>query len=398
MSSTERLYLRDTSVLAFESDVVGLGAFGGRASLALGASAFYPESGGQLADTGTLTWESGTSCPVVDVQLDEAGVVHHVLADGVEAPCPGTRVRGAIDRARRRVHTALHTAQHLLSRALLDEANAATVSSRLGESACTIDLDVPSVAEIWVAKAEALVNDVIDDDRPIRTWFPTAQELASLDLRRAPKVTHDVRVVSVEGFDASPCGGTHATRTSQVGLVKVTGLERHKGKVRLSFTAGPRARVELGRAFDQTSSLARELTCGAADVAAAVEKLRKALVEERAAAKQHVAALAELRADALTSTLEPGAPAVLEVPGATVELLRSLAGRFTAAGRVAILSGEAGAARPLVVSVPDGSDTDAGALLKTIAAKGGGRGGGRKNHAEGTLPDGPRLVDLTARD
>jgi alanyl-tRNA synthetase len=395
MTRTDRLYLHDATTLAFDSTVVAVGTFDGRASVALGASAFYPESGGQLADTGTLTWESG-ELRVSDVQLDDAGVVHHLFEGDTALPPAGTPVRGAIDRARRRVHTALHTAQHMLSRALLDEGSAPTISARLGESACTIDLDVPSVAEAWVAKAEALVNDVIDDDRPIRTFFPTPEELAKLALRRAPKVTHDVRVVAIEGFDVSPCGGTHATRSSQVGLVKVTGLERHKGKVRLSFTAGPRARGDLGRAFDLTSALARDLTCGPPDVVAAVDKLKKALSDERAANKQHVSALAELRADSLLATLEPGVPAVLELPGATVERLRSLAGRFTAAGRVAILSGGSGGARPLVVSVPDGSATDAGALLRAIAERGGGRGGGRKNHAEGSLPEGPRLVDLVA--
>jgi len=106
---------------------------------------------------------------------------------------------------------ALHTGQHMLSRALADVAKGETVSSRLGESACTIDLDLEAVDERLVAEAEALVNAVVDDDVPVRAWFPSAVELAALPLRRTPKVTEDIRVVAVGDFDFTPCGGDNAT-------------------------------------------------------------------------------------------------------------------------------------------------------------------------------------------
>src|SRR5437879_871017 len=133
--ATARLYHADPFLLAFDDEIVELASFGGARSVVLGRTAFYPESGGQMGDRGTLAGRA-----VLDVQVDDAGVVHHLLEG--ELPPVGTRVSGAIERSRRRLHMALHSAQHMLSRALVDLAAAETVSSRLGETECTIDVDV----------------------------------------------------------------------------------------------------------------------------------------------------------------------------------------------------------------------------------------------------------------
>src|SRR3990170_4166050 len=242
---TRLLYHDDPPALAFAARVIAHSAWNGAPALVLDATAFYPESGGQMADRGTLA-----GAAVADVQVDDAGVVHHVLAAGAALPAPGAEVRGEVDRARRRVHMALHTGQHLLSRALADVARGETVSSRLGETACTIDLDLARLEDRDLVRAEELVNAVVDDDVPVVAFFPTAAELAALPLRRAPKVAERIRVVRIGGFDVSPCGGTHCRSSAQVGLVRVTGVERYKGKVRVTFAAGRRARDALSRHDD----------------------------------------------------------------------------------------------------------------------------------------------------
>src|SRR5260370_31341103 len=136
--------------------------------------------------------------PIVDVQVDDADVVHHVL----EGPLPavGAEVRGEIDAARRRLHMALHTGQHMLSRALCDVADADTVSSRLRETRCTIDVDRRELDERAVADAEALVNSVVDDDVAIRACFPHAAELAALPLRRKPNPDHHTPALATRPF------------------------------------------------------------------------------------------------------------------------------------------------------------------------------------------------------
>ncbi|HTM20497.1 MAG TPA: alanyl-tRNA editing protein, partial [Kofleriaceae bacterium] len=257
--ATLRLYLDDPLLLGFRATVAGHGNWDGKPALLLDRSAFYPEGGGQLGDRGRI----GTAT-ITDVQVDDAGVVHH-LYEG-EPPPAGTEVDATIDAGRRRLHMALHTGQHMLSRALLDVAAAETVSARLGESGCTIDLGVAAIDDPRVAEAEELANAVIDGDVAIRAWVPAPGELAALPLRRTPKVDRDIRVVAIGEFDVSPCGGTHCTGSAQVGLIRVTGLERYKGMMRLRFDAGRRARDGLWREAAALAGLGRDYTCGPLDV------------------------------------------------------------------------------------------------------------------------------------
>src|SRR5262249_34336398 len=140
--ATEKLYWADPFATTFEAQAPPrLAELGGRRTVVLDRTLFYPEAGGQLADTGTLVVGDRT-LRVADVQIDDAGDIHHV-AEGelAEAALNAAAVRGAIEPARRRDHMAQHTGQHALSRALVDVARADTVSSRLGATSCTIDVD-----------------------------------------------------------------------------------------------------------------------------------------------------------------------------------------------------------------------------------------------------------------
>ena len=385
---TELLYHHDARLLRFDAPVVEVGALAGKPSLILARTAFYPEAGGQMADRGTLAGRA-----VLDVQVDDAGRVHHLLdGDPATLPGPGTLVAGEIEPLRRRAHMALHTGQHMLSRALEDEAGAATVSSRLGESLCTIDTDREQLDEAQVACAEALVNSVVDDDVPVRAFFPDAGELARLPLRRAPKVTEHIRVITVGDFDVTPCGGTHVSGSAQVGLLRVTGIERYKGKARVTFVAGPRARREL---FDQAEilrGLGAELTCGPGDVRAAIERLRRDWLSAREALGHVRGRLAEAAAAALATQ---SGPVVGVLDDADAEMLRAVATRVLAGGAPVVLLGGRGAEGvAALVARGAGSDVDCGALLRRVATAAGGRGGGKPDRAEGRLPAGADWVAL----
>ncbi|MFO0759889.1 MAG: alanyl-tRNA editing protein [Byssovorax sp.] len=398
MSPITRLHYDDALLLGFEATVVAHASAppavpGGPRlpSVVLDRSAFYPESGGQMADRGTLG-----ALAVADVQVDDAGLVHHVLEGGALPPV-GATVEGRIDRARRRAHMALHTGQHMLSRALEDLAGAKTVSSRLGESGCTIDTDRDAVDEAAVARAEDLVNSVIDDDVVVRSFFPTDEELRTLPLRRAPKVTERIRVVMVGDFDVTPCGGTHCLRSAQVGLLKVTAIERYKGKARVVFTAGSRARRELGEKADFVRDLGRELTSGPQDIRAAIDRLRRELTETKEALGDARARLAEAIAVELAGEAAASGRAVAVLAEASADLLRAVAARVTAVRPEAVvfLAGGGAEALPVMVARGAASRFDCGAFLKRAAAAAGGRGGGRPEHAQGQVPKGtdwPALV------
>lgn len=392
---TRRLYYDDPLLSRFTARVL---AHAEHHSLVLDQTALYPESGGQMADHGTLFFlgaRGEVGARVEDVQVDDAGVVHHVLEG--ELPPVGVEVRGQVDLARRRAHMALHSGQHVLSRALVDVARAETVSSRLGETLCTIDVDVPGLAESAVGRAEALANELVDADRPVRTWFPEPGELATLPLRRAPKQSEHVRVVDLGGFDLSPCGGTHVTHTAQIGVVRVLGTERYKGGTRVSFEAGPRARRALAAEADALRALAKELTCGALAVADAVAKLRADLGHTRDALSRAHALVAEHTAHELAAHAVPGAPIVAVLDAGGAELARTVAARLVREGTsLAAIGARDGDGLHVVLARSDAGATDCGALFKRLALATGGRGGGRPERAEGKLPADVNLVDAIA--
>jgi alanyl-tRNA synthetase len=397
--ATERLYLRDPFLFSFDARVVALSRWKDAPSVLLDRSAFYPEGGGQLGDHGTLRGSS-LSLDIIDVQVDEDGVVHHVLTADPVGDVVGAEVAGAIDADRRRDFMSQHTGQHMLSSALLEVGRAETVSSRLGAETSTIDVNVAGLDEKLAALAEESVTSAVLGDRAIRVLFPTPEELRALPLRRQPKVDVDVRIVDIEGFDTSPCGGTHCTRTGQVGPVRITGMERYKGGTRVTFVAGRRALSDYAKKDAVLRELSRGFTCGPLDVPAAVGKLRaelRARMDLLGETRGELMALLAERLFAAHPVDPSGTTIIVSVRdnddlGASRALAGALAKRPDV---VAICASRDPDGGHLLVVVERGSSAtfDAGAWLKRQAAAHGGRGGGRPERAEGRL-DGS--VDLAA--
>jgi alanyl-tRNA synthetase len=391
-TATTLLYHRDAGLTRFDAPVLAHASAAGRPSVVLAETAFYPEAGGQQADRGTLA-----GLAVVDVQVDDDGVVHHVLDAPADArPAVGAVVAGAIDVPRRRLFRALHTAQHALSQALIEVAAAETVSSRLGESVLTIDVDVPALDRGRAEAAVERVNGLVEEDRPVRAWFPSAEALAALPLRRRPKVSENVRVVEIDGFDVSPCGGTHVDHTAQLGLVVLEGLERYKGMVRVSFSAGRQARARLEAESRTLRALASTFSAGPLEVPPAIDKLRRELDDARAQARGLSAALAARDAAALDAQTPAPALVVARLDVGGREHLRAVGVELERRGRSSALAGVDGDGLAVVVTRGAGQAFDAGALLKRLAAAAGGKGGGRPDRAEAKLPLGVDLVALVA--
>jgi len=392
MASVKK-YWDDPFLSTHDARVSWLGERDGKPALALDETIFYPEGGGQLGDTGTLRVD-GEAVRVVDTQIDDAGTIFHVLERAISAQI-GASASCAIDVARRRDHMAQHTAQHMLSRALLDEAKAPTVSARLGATSCTLDVDKSTIEDARLHRAEDLVNDVIRSDVSVRALFPTSEELAKMDLRRAPKVSAGVRIIDVDGFDLTPCGGTHVTRTGQIGVMRVAAIERYKGKLRISFHAATRALADARAKEDVLAKLAEKFTCGALDVGASVAKLQHDLKQRTDALANARGELFELLAQKILADTPPSATGTTIVRVARgdgdVAVLRSLAGRLAnARGDVVAIctAPDASGSDGTLVVVQRGATAtfDCGAWLKDLAAKTGGRGGGRPERAEGRVP------------
>ena len=403
---TKKLYWQDPFATSFEAAGGRTGTFAGKPSVILDRTLFYAEAGGQLADRGTLR-VGGRLVDVTDVQIDDGEEIHHIAAGLGGEPGAGEglvgAIQGTIDAGRRRDHMVQHTAQHMLSRALLETARAETVSARLGASSCTIDVNLADVPDLALGQAVDLVNAAVMDDLVVRSLFPTADELARLKLRREPKVATNVRVIDIDGFDVSPCGGTHCTRTGQIGSIVIAGTERYKGKLRVSFHAGKRAR-EDGRARQAAlGALAQELTCGPLDVPAAVMKLRGELKARMEALSTTRGELVELLAQQVHAAHPPDPSGttriVLVRERDDIGMLRTLAGRVASRPDVvAFCAAPDPETRDLAVVVQRGAGAtlDCGAWLKATTAEHGGRGGGRPERAEGRLPAGCDLAKLAA--
>ena len=378
--ATLRLDQADAYQLEFDAEVRAHATDKGRPSLILDRSAFYPESGGQMADAGTLG-----GLRVLDVQIDDDGRVHHVL-DGA-LPELGARVHGSVDGVRRRIHRALHTGQHLFSRALLDVAGAETLSSRLGETDCTIDTPLAGLDESAVFKAADVVNRVIDEDRAVRAFYPSPDELAALPLRRAPKVTDNIRVIEVEGADVTPCGGTHVAHSSEIELLYVTGLEKKKGGVRVHFAAGPRARTALFARDALVRGLCQRFTCGDDDIPKAIDKLERQLKEAQQKLGQAESALAEASAKALLDDADDGR--VIHIfEGRDAGFLGKVAAPLLERPLVVCLAAANPDGTAVLIARGPGVDVDCGAVLKALAQATGGKGGGKPDCAQGRLPAG----------
>jgi len=237
---TEALYLEDSSVRAFEAEVVR--ALDGPPRVVLDRTHFYPEGGGQPADRGELGAD-GRKWAVVDVQKRDT--VYHELE--VEPPEAGTTVSGELDWERRYAHMRYHTAQHLLSALLLEDYDAPTRGNQLYADRARIDVEHDRFAEADLADVETAMNDLVEDDRAV-TWYTMDRERAEreLDPERTriellPDSIRELRIVEIAGtgeepYDRTACAGTHVRNTREIGEVRVTGRETGgSGRERLHF-------------------------------------------------------------------------------------------------------------------------------------------------------------------
>jgi alanyl-tRNA synthetase len=289
--TTQRLYYTDSYTMAFDARVIERTRHDNAPAVILDRSYFYPSSGGQPHDTGTLN-----AVAVRDVVIRESDqAVLHVL----EADLPDDDVSGHIDWQRRLDHMQHHTGQHVLTQAFIRAANAETISFHLSPDSVTIDLNTPSLGAKAVDAAEDLANQIIAENRPVRAWYPEEDEISTLPLRKVPDDVGKLRVIAVQDFDVTACGGTHVAHTGEIALIKVLKTERRGDTTRVEFCCGTRALHDYRAKHALLSQLAAQLTTGYADIPDILDKLR----EENKALKRDMrtlqTALLESEADAL---------------------------------------------------------------------------------------------------
>ncbi|HEY2907539.1 MAG TPA: DHHA1 domain-containing protein [Vicinamibacterales bacterium] len=392
---TDRLYYTDPYLREFEGVIAAIDRRGDQLVAVLDRTCFYPTSGGQPFDVGTLGDHR-----VVDVIDQEDGSVAHVLenpngatpASSTRAPIlqAGDRVRGAIDWPRRFDHMQQHTGQHVLSAAFDRLFKVRTVSFHLGAVAATIDL-AREVSAKEITAAEDAANDVVWQDRPVSIRYATAEEAAQLPLRKEPVREGTLRLIDVENFDLSACGGTHVARTGAIGTIVVGAVERFKGGSRIEFFCGGRAVKRFRALRDTTGATTKLLSAGLDDLPGAIEHLQAEAREQKRALVALHSELARFRAIELAAAAEPIASGrvVLKAIDADAPGLKALASAVCAnAGFAVVLISTA---RPALVVVCRSADVSANAkeILTALTAKFGGRGGGSPEMAQGGGLDAP---------
>jgi alanyl-tRNA synthetase len=236
---TERLYYTDAYRAEFSARVVDSADEGRR--VYLDSSAFYPTSGGQPHDLGTLD-----GLAVVDV-IDEDDRIAHVLAK----PITSTNVVGKVEWTRRFSHMQQHTGQHLLSAIFEDLFGMKTVSVHFGDEYSTLDLEADSLSSDQLRKAQRRANEIIAENRAVTVTFEDAA--TAKGLRKAVDRAGTLRIISIEDLDRSACGGTHVRATGEIGCALLRGTERIRKTTRVQFVCGLRA---VERASDDYAALA----------------------------------------------------------------------------------------------------------------------------------------------
>ena len=347
---------------------------------------FYPESGGQPADRGTLG-----GLKVVAVLEDENGVCHHI--DG--ALSVGETVKGEIERERRLDHTRQHSGQHILSRVFLEMCGLQTVGFHLGEDVSTIDLDREIGPEGMKDKVERRVNEIILKDIPVTSRVVSRAEYEEIRNNqdeksrirsRLPEGVDSVRIVDVEGVDVSSCCGTHCCSTGEIGLLKITGLEKVRNAARVEFVCGMRALRDYSEKHILADRLARVFTTDWRETGTAVERL---IEESRRLRKEKwdlARELASYRAgdmDEPDITIGETGIFVREFDGADPGEIREMVNRMKdLPGRV-VLFGIRGERPGLIFACSEGVSIDMGSIMGPAATVMGAKGGGRGDFAQG---------------
>ncbi len=400
---TDRLYYHDSFLYNFDAEVRSV-VETPRPALTLDRTAFYPTSGGQIHDTGSIVLSDAGSSDagssdarfsearfrVTEVADTEDGHIVHYLDGPLKNVKPGTRVRGEIDAARRRDHMQQHSAQHVLSSAFVRLFGMTTVSFHMADDYCSIDLETAALSKDQVESAERRANEIVVEDRPVKVSYVTRDEAEKFGLRKLPPVERDqLRLIDVRDWDVTACGGTHVNSTGQIGSILLRKTEKSRQGYRVEFVAGQRAVATARRDYSTLTETAALFSAGIHDVP---QQARKSLDEIKSLHKQIEQSQDELAA-AQAATLLAETPdsqgrklVVRTFSGRDLNFLKLLAQKLTRQSPAIALLATESPQPALVFAQSAGQPHDMGALLKQTMAKLGGRGGGSKDLAQGGVP------------
>lgn len=381
---TRKLYWNDSHLIEFSAKIAEVIDHGEKSGLVLDQTAFYPTGGGQPCDLGVIG-----SAEVEDVDtLDGERIVHWVRAG--HGFSIGESIECRIDWNRRREMLQQHTGQHILSQAFFRLFGAETKGFRITDRSTEIDLTLeahPSQISESIDRAEELANNIVFDNRQIRIHEVTPDEASTLPLRKESFISDCVRVVEIDDYDWSPCGGTHARRTGEVGLIAVKSWERAKRMTRVHFVCGVRALGDYRIANRISASISEKLSVGREEAGASIDRI----IEENKQAARRIRELVNITSEAeaqkmidLAELIKDSRYVQAVFDDRDLDSLKLLAHRITEQSKaIAILASREADAVRLVFARSEGLNLDMSSMIKFASELLGGRGGGRPDFAQG---------------
>lgn len=369
---TQRLYYDDCYLREFRARVID-SADGGR-RVYLDRTAFYPTSGGQPFDLGSI---GGAAVREV---IDEEERIAHVL----ESPVAGD-VEARIDWDRRYDHMQQHTGQHLLSAVLIELFDISTVSFHMGAVTSTIDVETADLSAARIEHAEERCAEIVGEARPVAISYEDSS--ADLGLRKASARSGTLRIVSIDRLDRSACGGTHVRSTAEIGPVLIRKLEKIRGNTRIEFVCGLRAVRRARSDFRTLSEIGRLVSVPSEEAAAVVAaQIEKAKSLEKNCVRM-AAELAKREGAELYASTAPDAEGTRRVTqrGPVDDAMRARAQAFVAGSKAVFLAISENPPSVLLAASAD-SGVHAGERVKAAVTSAGGRGGGNQTLAQGSVP------------
>ncbi len=367
---TEKLYYRDAYIKEFSARVLMCGKTDGGFDTVLDKTAFFPEEGGQSADTGEI---SGVR--VLDVR-EEDGVIHHITDGELKV---GREVLGKIDFNVRFEKMQCHTAEHILCGIIHKLYGYENVGFHLSDCEVVFDIDGVLTYE-ELTRVREIANRAVYENKEVTAYFPDASELSSLTYRAKLELTENVRIVNIDGYDSCACCAPHVSRTGEIGTIAITGVEKHRGGTRIFMLAGKRAErdyAERCRVARRISALTSEPQ---ATIDTAVEKLVKECENLRQNLKSARLREAELRAQ-IMEKIDKNAVVLLSDFNIPELIAFSNSALSKVGGILVLLSGTDGNFKYVISS----RTVDLRVLAKDINSALSGRGGGKPEMLQGSF-------------
>jgi alanyl-tRNA synthetase len=385
---TLRLFRSDAFLKSFDARVVSITAYKNQPALVLDQTAFYPTSGGQPNDLGTINGER-----VIDVvELDgKGGAIGHIFEQPFELQL-GERVMGEIDWQHRFDHMQQHSGQHVLSAAFVSAAKLDTLAVHIGTDNNTLDLPTPKIEPEMIERVEQEANAIIYEDRSIVAYEVSDDAIGSVPLRKPPKVSGIIRIVEVKDYDWSACGGTHVRSTGQIGVIKIVKTEKRGNETRVTFCCGKRALSDYARINRDVNTLVETFSVLRYDTLGAVNKLRDEAKATSRALDETKAQLIAFEAKELLAmnrhAIDGRSTPVTIIrvyEHRDINALRVLAKHLTNEPNVVALLGSAGEKAMLCFARSKDVSLDMSVLLKDALKKlgDGAKGGGSPDFAQG---------------